>query len=206
MQCYFLERKFCIVCDRLTKFAPERRQEWISDYSGVDTEQRQRSGTHTLRLGFPAGGIVGLYASIFLLLFVWHMTTRTRILEKSNCFSISPSFSQWIPYVRSLHKYTSSHHLDREGVHQVAVSLLAGIQHFMPGVTHQASHHSAVKCQQSQIPPPCLRFQHQDDERVCSGEWVSSLALISILSVYSMASLQELDWSSKIKAEANQVF
>ena len=32
--------------------------------------------------------------------------------------------------------------------------LSAALQHFTPGVTHQPSHHSAVKCQQSQNPQP----------------------------------------------------
>lgn len=77
-----------------------------------------------------------------------------------------------LQYVSPLHKYSSSHHLDREGMHQDAVSLLAGIQHFMPGVTHQPSHHSAVKCQQSQIPQPRLRFKPLDDE-LCLWWWMS---------------------------------
>lgn len=53
--------------------------------------------------------VAGLCASIFPPSLVWHMTASIGILEKSNCFSISPScsLSLRILYVRSLHKYSS---------------------------------------------------------------------------------------------------
>jgi len=61
----------------------------------------------------------------------------------------------------------------------------------LPGMTHQSSHNSAVKCQQSQIPQLCLWFQLQAEEIVCRAVMFSVFFLISILSVCSVFSLQE---------------
>lgn len=142
-----------------TNIAPERGGGWISDYSGVDTEQDQRSGIHTETLLSIRWCGVGLCASIFQLLLscLTHDGKHRDIGEKkSNCFSIAPSAhspcasSMWGPYINT----DRTHPPEREGMHQDAVSGLASIQHFMPGVSHQPSHHSAVKCQQSQIPQP----------------------------------------------------
>ena len=116
--------------------------------------------TQTKGLGFTQEtqlsrwSIVGLCASIFpTLTCLTHDGKHWDIEKKSNCFSyfllLPPQYeySMCGPYINTVW----THQPDRED----AVSLLVGIQHFMPGVTHQPSHHSAVKCQQSQIPPPC---------------------------------------------------
>lgn len=97
-------------------------------------------------------------------------------------------YSMWGPYINT----ARTRHPDREGMRRDAVSPLFNVQHFMPGVTHQPSHQSAVKCQQSQIPQTMPVFSSTGaDEYACGHEWVLSLFLISILSVYSMSSRLE---------------
>lgn len=127
--------------------------------------------------------MIWVCASIFPPLFGWRMTASIGILEINNCFSIfsppSPSPCKRA-YVRSYINIARTHHPDGEALHQDSV---------MPGVTHQPSQHSGVKCQQSQIPQPCLCFQHRADEHVCSCEWVFLAFFLSAYLLYTVHSV-----------------
>ena len=118
----------------------------------------KRSRIHTPRLCFPGGAASQDCAPQFLCSYLSDTWRRASgYWEKSNCFSISlpPLPSLRTLSMRSLHKYSSDPSTwQRRGCIRMQFLLSAALQHFTPGVTHQPSHHSAVKCQQSQNPQP----------------------------------------------------